>query len=415
MDRIIMQELRQWYEAEDGRILFLCGAPKVGKTWLIEELCRERSNNLVRVSVKDKGQGIVRSRGDTSDGPDVLLLEDVDIDRERNRLRRIILRLRSEERFTYLKLVLEGCIVDKRAIAENFVDEEYIKLVRVFPMNFREYKQQMEKRYNYSELELMEMYLITGGLPQCVDYFYRYGDFTGTRAIQHYMLKQMYLGKASKYGAILKSVPIQLKTDNAGFKYRQIDRNAREREYGSILRNLEKRGILYRIEQLADEEDKGPKNFKIYIYDVGLAGAILNIDERAILDKNMMFGLYNELLIRVFIVQEIYSAGMIEECTIYYWHKPRGKARLSIVLSINGTDIFIPLIISGGRWYDKSVASFECQHNVGALYIIEVDVDGKYGSSRGHSKMMINKRMSRVKPWNIHEIFDDIIKVTIQP
>ena len=225
------------------------------------------------------------------------------------------------------------------------------------------------------------------------------------------MLKQMYLGKASKYRAILKSVPIQLKTDNAGFRYRQIAPNAREREYGSTLRNLEKGGIIYRIEQLADKEDIGSQNYKIYIYDVGLVGAILNIDERAILDRNMMLGLYDELLIRVFIVQEIYSAGMIEECTIHYWYKVRGKARLPIILNIKGTDILIPLVISGGRWYDRSVASFGCQHNIGKLYIIDVYEEVKYGLRRGHSKIMINNEALKVKPWNIHEIFNDIIKI----
>ena len=398
-----MSEVKKWYESDDGRILFLCGAPRVGKTWLAEELCREKNVRLAKMSVRDTDIPC-------KDKQDVLLIDKVDVAEDRERLRRLILRLRCEEGLNGVRLILEGSIVDKILITECFVDEEYVKTLQIFPMNFQEYRNQLGKHYDYSEYELMEMYFITGGLPECVEYFCDSGDFTGTRAIQNRILEEICSGKATKYMEILVTVPKQLKEDKS-FSYRQIKDSARGREYGQALSELEKNGIIYKAEQLAEAVESDKLNKKVYIYDIGLMGAVLNIDERAIMERGTVLKLYDGLLLKVFIVQEIYSVGLVRHGALYYWYRERGKAKLPIVLDIDNIEGLFPVIISGGHWYAKSVNSFADEHDIKRLYVVETEPAENEGARRGHSRLKQGIDIIRIKPWNIRVTVKELIKI----
>lgn len=405
MDRLIMRELREWYASEDGSILFICGAPRVGKTWLIEELCKEKGVDYISLSVAsmdtDKLMDGIAGRINDIHRTETLVLIMYDIDSEIAiaEARRLILRCRETEHSVGIRIVLESSIVDKASYTKYFVDEEYVRYLRVYPLNFLEYRNVMTKKYDYADIELMKMYLMTGGLPECVRFFYKYGDFTGTRSVQKKILEYIYGQGNAKYREILESVPIQLKSDSSGFKYRQIHKNARKREYGDTLEHLEQNGLIYRIKRFGEEMAEG---FKLYMYDVGLVSAMADIDVRNIMNTEVLFRIYKELLVREFVVQELHAAGLARMCDIYYWAKARAKAKLPIILYIEESDMVVAVIFCHGNGHERSVHSFEELHKIDRLYKIWMDSEAFKGMDSGNSDLRL---------WDINKIPEEIINL----
>ena len=343
-----MKELRKWYDSNDGRILFVCGAPKVGKSWLISELCRNKQAN------------------------NIFVVSDVDIYRNAEKLRRIILRLRADEKLSNARIIVESSVVDRIIIEQKIADEEYIKFIQVHPMSLHEYKNIMIRRYNYSDIELVKMYLIIGGLPQCVDYFYRYGDFTGTRNIQQTILEGICTSKDGRKRTILYSLPKQLQPNRTGFKYRQIKQNARQREYGESFQCLERKGIIYRIKYLELGNEIAKINYNVYIYDVGLMSLLTGVDERGVLENENIFMVYDNLLVKNYVIQELYAMNANAKYTINYWHKHRAKAKLPLILRGVGRNVTIPVILNVGKSYTRCIKSFAEQTDVEKICMINL-------------------------------------------
>ena len=365
MDRIVMSELREWYESDDGRILFLCGAPKVGKSWLIEELCRQTECRYDEVSV---GQSL-QSKGVRGDA-EVLVIRDICNNIAMMRAKRLIMRMRLDEWTSRIKVVMEVGIIDKTWFLQHFVDEDYIRMVRVYPMNFMEYKSIMSKRYNCEDGELIRMYLLTGGLPGCVKYFFENGDFNGVRNIQRMVLQEICMREESRDREILESVPMQLMSSNIGFRYRQINKNARKRQYGQVLEYLEKKGVLYKISQYSEDNDSSENHFKLYLYDVGLLTLLGDMEVKNVLNINKAGEVQNGWLIKSFVVQEISSIRLQDICRVCYWIKHRAKARLPFIIHMPEENITIPMAVYDGKSYEKSIEAFAKLHKISKIYRI---------------------------------------------
>lgn len=407
MKRFIMEDLCEWYRSRDGRILFICGAPRVGKRWLIEELCRENNDTYMHLSAKDciskmayanlYRQIKLKITGKT----DILVIEDINTEYALRVVRKIILRIRTEMNLPDFRIIMVGTIVDKELLLKCFIDEEYVKVVRVFPMNFEEFKEALSGKYQYDDHSLMKMYLIIGGMPECVNYFLETGDFTGTRDIQRGILEQIYKRISKKEIELLHSIPMQLESEGTSFTYRKIHCNAREREYGGVLEKLERQGIVYRLERYDNTSKAGMNNFKLYVYDVGLTGALKNISEHLLMDGDELFIICNELLVKTFVLQQLQISNMEKSCFVKYWHKPRAKAKLPFVFEIKECDEIIPIEIACGKRHDKSIMSFEKEYKVNKI----IRLQAKMSCINNAKGKNMEKKYCDIPLYNISNIF----------
>ena len=68
--------------------------------------------------------------------------------------------------------------------------------------------------------------------------------------------------------------------------------------------------------------------FKVYLLDVGILGAMVDLDARSILEGNRLFTEFKGSLTEQFVMQELITAGN----TLYYWSAEKGVAELDFIL-----------------------------------------------------------------------------------
>ena len=95
-------------------------------------------------------------------------------------------------------------------------------------------------------------------------------------------------------------------------------------------------------------------------YFLGLAGAVAGIDERSIMDNDIVWNQYKGYLLKNFIIQEYNSYYYGAGWELRYWHKARAKARLPFVFVNLWTDCI--WVIDIENMWRKSIASFVAEY-----------------------------------------------------
>ena len=322
MERMIMEEMENWYEHKDKGILCISGGPKVGKTGVVKEFCRLRSIKYIYLSARDN------ITADKVEMTELLIIDDINREAHMEAVKSAM------AAYTYENVVLVGQIREDKMRKNIFTQENNIKYINMYPMNFSEFCLEVEKRYRYGRTELLKIYFITGGLPQCVSAFIRTGDLTFVREVQRDILEEICREftegareSRSKEEDIIRSMPYQV--ENVGFIFRKIHSNAREREYGQAVRNLEEHGVVYKIQRFPRTDAGKRTGFKLVLFDVGLLGMLCGIEERAVYAEERLL---DKMIMTNYLLQESIGRNIRDVYEIYYWKKERAKAKLPIVL-----------------------------------------------------------------------------------
>ncbi len=391
MKRIVMEELGKWYDSCDGRILFLAGAPRVGKSWLIDNLCKEKQEKYIKISVKHLTCTEAKSAG-------IVIITDVNDRQCLERAKRIILRIRSENSLKEFKFIIESRIVRDETYLKAFINENYVNFVRVYPLNIREFASEITREKSVDMLDIMRLYLYIGGMPECVCSFLKTGSLTSVRATQNEILRYIKDNCCSKKSKeILNAISLQVKTTDTSFTYRRLGVNAREREYGKDVEYLLSKGVIYRLPRF---EENG---YRLYMYDVGLMTAMLDIEETLMMKEYDIYKIYNETLVQCFVLQE-YMRYKDKGLELFYWHRTRAKARLPLVIN-HRTEGIIILNLCAGVNYSRSVQSFCERYDIGIIYNIFID---EFYSRLIHKNFVL-KKYDSVSLYNIDEIFEKLV------
>ncbi len=90
------------------------------------------------------------------------------------------------------------------------------------------------------------------------------------------------------------SIPVQLARENRKFIFGAVREGSRAKDYELALSWLIDRGLVYKINRvtkpglpLVAYEDPGA--FKLFVVDVGLLGAMGDLDARSVIDGNRVF------------------------------------------------------------------------------------------------------------------------------
>lgn len=105
------------------------------------------------------------------------------------------------------------------------------------------------------------------------------------------------------------SIPGQLAHENKKFTYAEITKNARAREYGESIQWLVDAGLVIKVQNthtpklpLAAYEENV---FKLYLLDVGLLGAMINVSQRIIIQGSNLFNEFNGAFVENYGAQEL--------------------------------------------------------------------------------------------------------------
>ena len=217
----------------------------------------------------------------------------------------------------------------------------------------------------------LKKYLYLGGMPEVLQDYLENKDINSVRLIQNEILeayKRDFSKYADKFQAIKNSelwssIPYQLAKENKKFKYSDIKKNARSSKYDSSVEWLKNAGLInlaYNISvpkmPLAGYSDKS--KFKIYIFDSGLLGAMLNISSDIIINDTKLFSEYNGAFIENFIASELKNSLKQE---LFYWTS-KSDAEVDFIIQLHN-EIYPLEVKSGLNRNKKSLKSYQTKYN----------------------------------------------------
>lgn len=357
MKRYAMDKLVYWKNKRNRKPLILKGARQVGKTWLMKEFGKKCFKNTAYINFDSD----VRMRR--------IFEEDYDIQRI---IRMINIetgeRIIPEETLIIFDEVQEAprAISSLKYFCENAPEYAVVSAgsllgvaihegvsfpvgkvesLNMYPMSFREFLTAMgeealadiieEKDYQalntFSDkyINWLKLYYFVGGMPEAVNDYAECGDVTSVRDIQKQIL-ELYENDFSKHTPndelarirmVWNSIPLQLAKENKKFFFGQIRKGARAKDFELAIEWPQDCGLagkVYRVEKpgIPLKAYTDFSAFKIYLLDVGLLGAMSDLDARSILEKNELFTEFKGALTEQYVYQQIISET---EYTPYYF------------------------------------------------------------------------------------------------
>ncbi len=361
------------------------GVVRCGKTWIVRSFCREYDQDYIYLSMGDLDE---KQLAESISARAVFLVLDDINDRESYiRARRIILKIRGDESLPDYRIIMVGTEIgsayyrSKQRSGEMDVDEpymyrtdedEYIYHITVYPMNLLEFHSAIQDRWQtagrgtLSYRDILNIYLIVGGMPQCVSLFLQSGDFTDVRTLQRRMVEDIcgrLSGRtlsSSRERRIVDSISVQGISDSVKFSLRAVKCTARYREYGDCLDRMCTVGLAHRVYRLDSQKGEVAGDYQMYLADVGLAGAMAGIDERDIMGEQPIWQIHHRYLLRTFVVQEYYGGHYHRQWQLRCWHRRRAKARVPFVfVSRHKGDM---VVADMDRMWRRSIDSFIVQY-----------------------------------------------------
>lgn len=387
MKRKIYQDLLNWKNNEEAKPLMVLGARQVGKTYIIDDFCRNEFQNYVHINLlEDKEVVKLYESMINSDEKYIQLkvLLDFDIEKENTILfideiqesEKLISELKYFcEKHNNVRIICAGSLlgVKLKRFKSSFPVGK-VKMINLYPMDFEEFLiaqnqelliAEIKKSYQNNKpllepvhdkaLRLYRIYQITGGMPESVKNMInvkndviKYDNSIIPDIVSSYfkdMDKYVFNnGEALKIERTYNSVPAQLGNESNKFQYSKIISGAKAREYDTAIDWLEASNIVVKSNLVSTPEIplKGfvkPEIFKLYLNDIGILSSLLEIKQYDILNDNV--SLYKGFIAENYVAEELVSNGF----SLYYW-KSDGKAEIDFLIYTN--DGIIPALVKAG-------------------------------------------------------------------
>jgi predicted AAA+ superfamily ATPase len=212
-------------------------------------------------------------------------------------------------------------------------------------------------------IELYRYYLITGGMPACIDSFIKNGKLVLVPTIQNVIINN-YVADMAKYAdlsemvkihACFNSIHTQLAKENKKFQYKIVQKGGSAALFGVSIEWLIQAGVVLKCHKIAHAYNPIPvyedlSSFKLYMCDVGLLCMRAGVPQQTILsgEENLFMGSVAEN----YIAQSLVSNGY----PLYYWTSEH-TAEIDFVIQ-KGTDIIGIEIKKGIKTRSKSLSVF---------------------------------------------------------
>jgi len=188
-------------------------------------------------------------------------------------------------------------------------------------------------------------------MPEVVLQYSVSGDMNQVREIQKRILVS-YEQDFSKHAPaeivprirmIWSGVPAQLAKENRKFIYGQIKAGARAKDFELALSWLIDCGLLYKVHNVSKpalplKAYEELNTFKLFMLDIGLLGALTELDARTLLEGNTVFTEFKGALTEQYVYQQLRT---MNDLPVYYWSAGNARSEVDFLLQHNGQ--IIPL------------------------------------------------------------------------
>jgi len=401
MKRDLYKKLLGWKRSQLRKPLVLRGARQVGKTYLLKEFGRNEFENTAYLNFEQEPglADFFLGRIDpatiieklslylgikiSSDGTLLILDEAQNCPEALNSLKYF------QEGMPSLHIVAAGSLLGLKVAKQTAFPVGRVTFLELFPMSFGEFLEALgrdslrqvllqkssfepiEKVFHQDFLENLRLYYFVGGMPEAVARFARDRDPKEVRAIQQDILtahshdfgKYTSKAEAVRLSQAWEAIPSQLARENKKFRYTEISKNARARDYADSLQWLADAGLIHKCfniktPRLPLSGYREESVFKVYLLDVGLLGAKLGLSERTVVEGNRLFIEYWGAFAENYVAQELVAAGHRE---LSYWTSDY-SAEVDFVLAWQER-IFPLEVKAGSSAKKKSLLLYESKYS----------------------------------------------------
>ena len=348
MQRFAMKKLEAWKNDDNRKPLVIMGARQVGKTWLMKEFGRlyykkvayiSFYNNEAMKHVFEQDYDINRivsainiEVGFTISSDDTLII----FDEIQN----------APKAFESLKYFYEDAPEYHIMVAGSLLGVALhegisypvgkVTTLNLYPLNFREFLYAVGEKGLADALETkdydlidsfsekyiyhLKNYFYVGGMPEVVSKFINNNDYIAARELQKEIVLQ-YKGDFGKHispnelpriNMVWDSIPMQLAKENKKFFFGQIKKGARSAEFEKAIQWLVDSGLVYRVHKVNEPHIplsayKELSFFKLFFVDIGLLGAMSELDLHSVIEGNRLFVEFKGALTEQYVLQQIMS------------------------------------------------------------------------------------------------------------
>src|SRR5574344_975191 len=379
MERNALNKLIEWKNSEDKNPLIIRGARQVGKTWLMKEFGEKYYQKVAYVNF-DNNEKFCKIFDEDYDIERIILALEVETRTKINPNDTLIildeiqkcpraltsLKYFSENKTQY-NIVAAGSLLGVSCHEGTGFPVGKVDFVDLYPLSFTEFAIAMGETQLVELVEkkdfkmisifknrfenLLKQYCYIGGMPAVVMNFLKNKDFTKVRTKQKNILatyekdfsKHVPANTLAKTRLLWKSIPAQLARENKKFIYGAVKEGARAKDIENAMEWLCDCGLIYKVNRISKPglpliayEDFNA--FKLFVLDVGLLGAMTNLQANTIIDGNKIFEEFKGAIAEQYVLQQFKS---MEELPIFYWSNTGNIAEIDFVIQVG--DSVVPI------------------------------------------------------------------------
>ena len=385
MQRYALKHLIDWKNKKNHKPLVIQGARQVGKTWLIQEFGKKYYEQVAYINfdVDVKSREIFDVDYDTERLiMDIGLATKTKINAENTLIifdeiqecPRALTSLKYfRENAPQYDIIVAGSLLGVACHEGTGFPVGKVSFMNLFPLSFEEFLLAMGeerfvellnkkdfktiKLFNNKYEKLLKQYCYIGGMPEIVQDFVENKDFESVRNLQKEILsayeedftKHIPTNTVAKIRLLWKSIPAQLSKENKKFIYGAAKEGARARDFEAALSWLINSGLVYRVNKITKPDlpitaYEDFNSFKLFVLDVGLLGAMTDLQADTIIDGNRIFEEFKGAIAEQYVLQQFKT---IKDLPVYYWSNETSRAEIDFVIQIK-SDV-VPVEVKAER------------------------------------------------------------------
>ena len=179
-------------------------------------------------------------------------------------------------------------------------------------------------------------------MPEVVENFINNKDFYEVRYIQKQII-EMYENDFSKHTPdnelprirmVWNSIPMQLAKENKKFFFGKIKEGARAKDFELAIEWLLDCGLIKKVYKVTKpnmplKAYMDFSSFKLYLLDVGLLGALSDLDAKTIIDGNLIFTEFKGALTEQYVLQQLIADTSYKP---YYFTENKSEGEIDFII-----------------------------------------------------------------------------------
>lgn len=348
MEREIYKKLIEWKNKQGRKPLILNGARQVGKTYILQQFGQNEYKKCAFFSLdrSPKVAEVFEKGGSTADmlmalsaisqiditpNDTLVVLDEIqDCPKALEALKFFC------EDAPHVHIIVAGSLLGLSLHGGVSYPVGKVEELRLYPMNFIEFLDAMDKKQLVSILEsgnwnvinmleseltsLLRQYYYVGGMPAAVLAFVQQKGVNEVRSIQQQII-QDYRRDFSKHAPerevprinmVWDSIPAQLAKENKKFVYGAVKKSARAADFELAIQWLIDAGLAYKVQRvnaprLPFKFYEDLNAFKLFMLDVGLMGAMAETSAESMLVGDNVFSEYKGAFTELFVFTQLKS------------------------------------------------------------------------------------------------------------